>query len=63
MQYRIHSIYEDKNIKVYQRLWNESGMKKYFIYDVKRDESTDKEFKSITQVKAFIKILKEQSNG
>ena len=62
INFRLQRVYEDGSRIIYNRLhYRPSGYgeneRRYFEYDTKKGESTGKEFRSITQVKKYIKTL------
>lgn len=60
MDNRIIRYYEDDNIRIYYRCGYAkifAPLQRYFVYDIKQDTATGKEFKSVTQVRNYIKTL------
>lgn len=59
MEYQVIRVFENKNIIIYKRLFdlkNSCGDQRYFEV-AKGKDYTGKQFKSITQVKKYIKSL------
>lgn len=52
MNYRLQRMYENENIVIYHRLFNERGVKKYFCI-LKNSGLVVAEFRSITQAKKY----------
>lgn len=56
---RLERVFEDEGIIIYQRFirnkYEKSISKKYFEFDKARNESTGMEFKTISQVRSYLK--------
>ena len=54
MEYRIVRISEKGDLRIYQRCFNESGVKRYFAYNTQKEQATGDEFRDIRQARKFL---------